>query len=272
MIIVKVGGSEGIDHQALCQDIADIWTGSLKLVLVHGGSALTNDLATALEHPPRFVTSPSGFTSRFTDRRTMEIFMMGYCGQQNKCLVERLQALGVNAVGLSGLDGGLWRGRQKQVTKVVENGRTLLLRDNLTGRVEQVNTALLQQLLEAGYLPVITPPALSHEGWAINVDGDRAAAATAVALRAHELLLLSNIPGLLQEFPDEASLIQHLTPEQLMEAQQWASGRMKIKLLGAREALDGGVARVILGDARIARPVSLALEGHGTVMGGLDHG
>jgi acetylglutamate/LysW-gamma-L-alpha-aminoadipate kinase len=77
------------------------------LVIVHGGSHRTNEVAAALGHPPRFVTSPSGYTSRFTDRATLEIFEMVYCGQVNKGLVERLQRRGVNAVGLSGIDGGL---------------------------------------------------------------------------------------------------------------------------------------------------------------------
>jgi acetylglutamate/LysW-gamma-L-alpha-aminoadipate kinase len=99
----------------------------------------------------------------------------------NKGIVERLQARGVNAVGLSGIDGRLWQGSRKKVTRVVANGRQRIIRDNLTGKVEQVNVALLCQLLAQGFVPVLTPPAISYEGEAMNVDGDRAAAATAVA-------------------------------------------------------------------------------------------
>src|SRR5690606_34372869 len=149
-------------------------------VLVHGGSHQTNSVATALGHPPQFITSPSGYTSRLTDRATLEIFEMVSCGAVNKGLVERLQARGVKAIGLSGLDGRLWQGTQKKSIRIVENGRQRLLHGNLTGRVKRVNTDLLQTLLAAGYLPILTPPALSDEGVAINVDGDRAAAATAV--------------------------------------------------------------------------------------------
>ena len=81
-----------------------------KLILIHGGSNLTNQVAEALGHPPQFVTSPSGYTSRLTDKRTIEIFEMVYCGQMNKGIVERLQARGINAVGLSGMDGRIWEG------------------------------------------------------------------------------------------------------------------------------------------------------------------
>jgi [amino group carrier protein]-L-2-aminoadipate 6-kinase len=270
LIVVKVGGGEGIDLEAVCADVAEWVAQGRRLVLVHGGSHTANQVATALGHPPQFITSPSGFTSRLTDRRTMEIFEMVYCGQLNKGIVERLQAAGVNAVGLSGLDGGLWRGPRKQAVRaLVGNGnRSRLIRDNLTGKVETVNTALLHTLLDNGYLPVLTPPALSYQGEAINVDGDRAAAATAVALGAGHLLILSNVPGLLRRFPDETSLIPAVTAQELESIwQQVAQGRMRIKLLAAQEALSGGVGQVIIGDARRSRPLTRALAGEGTLFG-----
>jgi [amino group carrier protein]-L-2-aminoadipate 6-kinase len=264
MIVVKVGGSSGIDYDAVCDDVAGLLAAGERLVLVHGGSSQTNDVAEKLGHPPRFLTSPSGYTSRYTDRRTLEIFQMVYCGQMNKGIVERLQQRGVNAIGLSGMDGRLWQGKRKEVTRSVQNGRTIMVRDNFTGTVEEVNSSLLHTLLDNGYLPVLTPPAISYEGVAINVDGDRAARATAVALHAHTLIILSNIPGLLQNYPDETSLIPHIPQDQLESFTQYAEGRMKIKLLGAQEALQAGVTRVILGDARIPSPISQALAGKGT--------
>ena len=267
MLVVKVGGSEGIDYDAVCDDVAALVAQGERLVLVHGGSSRTNEVAEQLGHPPQFVTSPSGYTSRLTDRRTIEIFEMVYCGEMNKGIVERLQARGVNAVGLSGIDGRLWQGRRKKVIKVVENGRTRVIRDNYTGTVDQVNVDLLNTLLDAGYLPVLTPPAISNEGEAINVDGDRAAAATAVALQAHTLIILSNVPGVLANFPDESSLIAHIAPVDIPHvAETYAEGRMRIKLLGAQEAINDGVTRVILGDARGANPVVQALNGKGTVI------
>ena len=266
LIVVKVGGSLGIDYDALCQDIAALWQGGQKLVLVHGGSAETNRVAEALGHPPKFVTSPSGYTSRFTDRETLEIFEMVYCGKVNKGIVERLQKLDVNAVGLSGLDGRIFEGKHKDKVRSVENGKTKVLRGDHTGTVEKVNTQLLELLLENHYLPVLTPPGSSFQGVAVNVDGDRAAAAVAVALQAEALLLLSNVPGLLRNFPDETSLIEEIPADRVEDYLEYAQDRMKKKVLGAAEAVQGGVKRVVFGDARAQRSVSQALEGVGTVV------
>ncbi|HET9028528.1 MAG TPA: [LysW]-aminoadipate kinase [Trueperaceae bacterium] len=265
-VVVKVGGSEGIDLDSVCDDVAALWQEGVSVVLVHGGSAETNRISAQLGVPPRFVTSPSGHQSRYTDRATLEVFEMVYCGKVNKGIVERLQARGVNAVGLSGIDGRLFEGSFKGTVRSVEDGRVLLLRGDHTGTVERVNTALLELLLGAGYLPVLTPPAISHEGVAMNVDGDRAAAAVAVGLGAAALLLLSNVPGLLRAFPDESSLVAHIAAADSDAAQQFAHGRMKKKVMGAVAAVQGGVGRVVLGDARVAQPVRRALAGHGTVV------
>lgn len=266
MIVVKVGGSLGIDYDALCADVAELWKAGQKLVLIHGGSAETNRVAEALGHPPKFVTSPSGYTSRFTDRETLEIFEMVYCGKMNKGIVERLQRLDVNAVGLSGLDGRIFEGKHKDKVRSVEGGKTKILRGDHTGTVEQVNTGLLELLLNNGYLPVLTPPGSSFEGVAVNVDGDRAAAAVATAMKAEALLLLSNVPGLLRNFPDESSLIEDIPAAEVEDFMQFAEDRMKKKVLGAAEAVSGGVGKVIFGDARLERPVQKALAGQGTVV------
>lgn len=264
-IVVKVGGSEGIDYKAVCADVAELAAAGQEVVLVHGGSHLTNQVAALLGHPPQFVTSPSGYTSRLTDRATLEIFEMVYCGQMNKNLVERLQRHGVNAIGLSGIDGRLWSGPRKKIMRVYENGRQRIVRDNLTGTVKAVNTDLLCQLLDSGYLPVLTPPAISDAGEAMNVDGDRAAAATAVALEASQLLILSNVPGVLRHFPDESTCIPTIPYHELAHVRDtYAQGRMRIKLLAAQEAVDGGVPVVVLGDARGERPLLRALAGEGT--------
>jgi acetylglutamate/LysW-gamma-L-alpha-aminoadipate kinase len=266
MIVVKVGGSSGIDYDALCDDLAEMWQRIPRIVLVHGGSNETNQLAETLGHPPRFVTSPSGYTSRYTDRRTLEIFEMVYCGSANKGLVERLQRRGVNAFGLSGLDGRLLRGKRKDAIRVIEDGRQRILRDDWTGAVAHVETHLLEMLLHQDMLPVVAPLISGEQGEALNTDGDRAAAAIAVALRAETLLLLSNVPGLLRNFPDESSLITNIPHAEVESYAQYAEGRMKKKVLGAAEAVAQGVPRVVLGDARVERPISQALQGHGTVV------
>jgi len=268
VLVVKIGGGAGLDHERIADDAAALVREGQRLVVVHGGSALTNDIATRLGHPPEFVTSMSGFTSRRTDRRTLEIFQMVYCGQLNKGWVERFQRRGVNAVGLSGMDGRLWEGPRKDAIKIVRGGKRLVLRDDYTGKVERVNVALLRGLLDQGYLPVLTPPAVSLEGEAINVDGDRAAAMTAVALQAETLVILSDVPGLLGRFPDEASLIRRIPRSDLERFMSVAEDRMKKKVLGAQEAVAGGVARVVLADGRVECPIHRALEGAGTVIGG----
>ena len=136
--------------------------------------------------------------------------------------------------------------------------------DDFTGKVEQVNTGLLNLLLDHGYFPVLTPPALSFNHEAINVDGDRAAAAVAVALHADTLLLLTSAPGLLSRFPDEDSLLLRLSLSELDTAIDYAQGKMKRKVLAAQEALHGGVPTVIIGDGRRAAPLRDALAGAGT--------
>lgn len=265
MIVVKLGGSEGVDMGAFCRDAAGLVRRGTQLVIVHGGSHATNTLSERLGHPARFITSPSGHTSRRTDKRTLEIFQMACRGVLNQALVTTLQSLGVNAVGLSGIDGRLWVGPRKTAVRAVEGGRTTILRDDYTGTVETVNTDLLAMLLLHGFTPVISPPALSTEGEPINVDADRAAAKTAAALSARTLLLLSNVPGLLRSFPDPASLVQRVERFEIKDASEWAQGRMKKKVLGAGEALEAGVRQVIIGDARETDPISRALAGAGTV-------
>ena len=268
MIVVKVGGSEGINYEAVAKDAASLWKSGQKLIVVHGGSSETNRIAEALGHPPQFLTHPGGLTSRLTDRRTLEIFEMVYCGLVNKRIVELLQKEGVNAVGLSGLDGRIFEGKRKDAVKYIENGKIKIHRGDYTGSVEKVNTGLLTLLMDAGYLPVLTPPAVSYQGEAINTDGDTAAAMLARAFKAEALLLLSNVPGLLADFPDESSLIREIPAARLGDPQyiSVAQGRMKKKVLGAVEAVQGGVGRVVFGDARIENPISAALAGAGTVV------
>ncbi len=264
MIVIKVGGGKDLNVDAIVADIAALRAAGRPLLLVHGGAETTNEVAEALGHPPQFVTSESGFVSRRTDRRTLEIFEMVYCGQLNKMWVEKLQQAGVNAVGLSGLDGRIFEGKRKDKLRVRVNGRRLVLRDDWTGTVERVNTHLLTLLLDAGYLPVLTPPGASDQGEAINVDGDRAAAMVAAAFNAEALVILSNVPGLLRNFPDESSLITQIPRAKADDFMQYAEGRMKKKVMGAVEAIGEGVQRVIFADGRVEQPVSKALDGGGT--------
>lgn len=266
--VIKLGGTEGLDFQAICEDAASFKNSNPghALVFVHGGSAEANALGEALDQPPRFVTSPSGFSSRYTDRPTLEVFTMAVNGKINTLLVEQLQKLGVNALGLSGLDGRLLQARRKSAIRVVENGKQKVLRGDYTGKIETVNIPLLGGLLAADVTPVISPMAVSEAGEALNVDADRAAAAIAAALEAEALLLFTAVPGLMRDFPDESTVIQELPAEDLSAALEYAEGRMKKKVLGAKEALEGGVERVIIADGRISQPITAALNGGGTLI------
>jgi [amino group carrier protein]-L-2-aminoadipate 6-kinase len=264
--VVKLGGTEGVDFSAICKDAAALLAGGQRLVLVHGGSSEANQLGEAVGYPPRFITSPSGYSSRYTDRRTLEIFAMAVNGKVNTLLVEQLQMLGVNALGLSGLDGRLMAATRKDTIQSVENGKRKIIRDDYTGKIETINAGLLTTLLEGGYLPVIAPMAVSAVGEALNVDADRAAAMVAAALKAETLVLLTAVPGLMRSFPDESTLIPSLSQQKLEEALTFAEGRMKKKVLGAQEALQGGVGRIIIADGRIENPITNALSGKGTII------
>jgi len=264
--VVKLGGTEGVDFSAICADAAELLAQGQKLIFVHGGSAEANALGEALGTPPKFITSPSGYTSRYTDRGTLEVFLMAVNGKVNSLLTEQLHRLGINAFGLSGMDGKLMQATRKGSIQSVENGKRKIIRDDFTGKIEQVNVLLLEMLLGAGYLPVIAPIAVSQNGEALNVDADRAAAMVASALKAEALVLLTAVPGLMKNFPDEATLIRQLPQNQLSAALEAAQGRMKKKVLGAEEALQGGVGKVIIADGRIANPISSALSGKGTVI------
>ncbi len=264
--VVKLGGTDGVDFSSICGDAADLLKQGRRLVFVHGGSAEANSLGAALGAPPKMITSPSGYTSRYTNRKTLEIFLMAVNGKVNSLLVEQLQMLGVNAFGLCGLDGKLMQAARKDSIQSIENGKRKIIRDDFTGKVETVNSALLTMLVEAGYMPVIAPVAVSQNGEALNVDADRAAAMVACALEAETLILLTAVPGLMKNFPDESTLIRELSQNQLATATEAAQGRMKKKVLGAEEALQGGVKRVIIADGRIQHPISNALSGNGTVI------
>jgi [amino group carrier protein]-L-2-aminoadipate 6-kinase len=266
IIVVKLGGTAGVDFSAICQDAAELWCQGKKLVFVHGGSAEANALGESLGAPPKMITSPSGYTSRYTDRKTLEIFLMAVNGKVNSLLTEQLQMLGINAFGLSGLDGSLMQAARKASIQSVENGKRKIIRDDYTGKIENVNSDLLCLLLNAEMLPVIAPVAVSEKGEALNVDADRAAAMVASALKAETLILLTAVPGLMKNFPDESTLIRQLPQSQLTVASEVAQGRMKKKVLGAIEALQGGVSRIIIADGRIRNPISSALAGNGTVI------
>ena len=262
-LVVKIGGGAGVATNAIVAEIAGYVARGEQVVLLHGGSDLTNTLSEQLGHPARMITSPSGMVSRYTDSETLQIFAMAVAGQINTELVALLQQQGVNALGMAGVDGRLLVARRKAVVRsVTADGRTQILRDDHTGQIEQVNAHLLRTLLDAGYTPVIAPLALSYEGERLNVDGDRAAAAVAAALHADTLAIMTNVPGLLANPGDSTTLISDIPASSLDDYMQYAKGRMRKKLLGAQEALQGGVGRVCIG----SQSLRAVLNGEGTTI------
>ncbi len=266
-IVVKVGGASGVDADSVCRDVAGLWRSGRRVVLVHGGSDATSRLQTRLGSAPRFVTSPSGHTSRYTDAEALGAFRQAVCGEVNKGLVERLQALGANALGLSGVDGRLLVSRRKSSVRVVEDGRVRVLHGDFTGTVERVEAGLLALLLEHGYLPVVAPLGLTEAGEAVNVDADRAAAAVAVALGSPALVLLTDVPGLLEDPRLPETLVPRLDLAERERAMELAQGRMKRKVLAAFTAVAGGVGAAVIAGSRVEAPVTRALAGGGTWVG-----
>ena len=266
MLVIKIGGGAAIGEGGYGNFAADLATLGEPAVVVHGGNAEFGRLSRALGMPPRMVTSAGGRVSRYTDAATMDAMLMAYCGKVNKRLIAALQAAGVNAVGLSALDGRTAWGRRKPVLRGTEDGKPKVFRDDHAGTLEGVDTGLIRLLLGAGYLPVLTPPALGEEGIPINVDGDKLALELAVDLGADGLLFFSDTPGLLRVRDDETSLIRELDAAHPAQALAAAAGRMTVKVEAALGAVERGVGRVVFADGRADRPIGRALAGEGTVV------
>ncbi|PSQ09583.1 acetylglutamate kinase [Halobacteriales archaeon QS_7_68_65] len=246
------------------EDVAALTGEGEDCVMVHGGSTAVDETLERLGEEPEYVETPRGVVGRFTDERTMETFAMVLPGKLNTDLTASLQASGVDAVGLSGVDGGLLTGPRKSAVKVVEDGRTKIRRGEHSGTIESVNTDLLTGLLEEGYTPVVTVPMLAEDHTPVNADADRAAAAVAGALGAR-LVVLTDVRGVLADPDDPDTLIERAgTPDELARVASAAEGFMGKKVMAAREALDDGAAGVVVADANADEPVRAALDGGGT--------
>jgi len=266
MLGIKSGGGAAIGEGGYGTFAADLAELDEPAVVVHGGNAEFSALSRALGMPPRMVRSTSGRVTRYTDAATMDAMLMAYCGKVNKRLVATLQAAGVNAVGLSAMDGRIVWGRRKPVLRGTEDGKPKVLRDDHAGTLEGVDTRLVGLLLDAGYLPVLTPPALGEEGVPINVDGDKLALELAIALGADGLLFFSDTPGLLADKDDETTLVREIDASAPEAALAAATGRMTVKVEAALGAIERGVGRVVFADGRVDRPIRRALAGDGTVV------
>ena len=266
VVVVKIGGARAVNPEGAIDDIAALIDEGESVVVVHGGSTAVDETLERLGEEAEYVESPSGVVGRFTDERTMEVFEMVLPGKLNTDLTAGLRSAGVDALGLSGVDGGLLTGPRKSAIRVLEDGKKKIRRGEHSGKIESVNEALLETLLTDGYTPVVTVPMLADDGIPVNADADRAAAAVAGALDA-TLVVLTDVPGVLADPDDTETLIDRAdTPEELDAVTEAAEGFMGKKVMAATEALSGGASAVIVADANAPTPIRSALDGQGTTI------
>jgi acetylglutamate/LysW-gamma-L-alpha-aminoadipate kinase len=257
-LVVKVG--DRVLNKVLSEaGLADLLRVSRETptVLVHGGGDTVTSVAQALGLQQRFVVSPEGFRSRYTDEQTIQVFTMVMAGKINKEIVRQLQRRGIPTVGLSGLDGGLLRASRKERIIVKDDrGRRRVINGGYTGRITGVTTSLIQILLEANYLPVIAPVALGEQFEALNVDGDRAAASIAASIHADALLLLTDVEGV----SIGGSVSRELSLLDARSSITKLGGGMITKVHAGVEALEKGVKRVIIASGSADSPFTSALK------------
>ena len=263
-VVVKIGGARAVDPEGALADIAAVREAGTDVVVVHGGSTAVDDALGRMGIDPEYVETPSGVVGRFTDAETMDVFKMALAGQVNTDLVAGLRNQGVDAVGLSGVDGGLFTGPRKSAVRVVEDGTKKIRRGDHSGTIESVNGDLLSTLLSDGCTPVASPPMLADDGVAVNTDADRAAAAVAAELGG-TLVSLTDVAGVYRDPDDPSTAIDRVdTPDAYEELRTAAEGFMRRKVMAATEALEGGAERVVVADANAEAPIRSAIDGGGT--------
>jgi acetylglutamate/LysW-gamma-L-alpha-aminoadipate kinase len=265
-VVIKVGGARAVDPAGALADVSALVADGEDVVVVHGGSTAVDDTLERLGIEPTYVETPSGVVGRFTDEETMEVFEMVF-GHLNTQLVAGLQSQGVDAVGLSGVDGKLLHGPRKSAVRVVEDGKKKIKRGDHSGTIKAVNVDLLESLFDGAYTPVVSPPMAGDDDGEIipvNTDADRSAAAVAAALDA-TLVLLTDVEGIYEDPDDSSTLIESVeTSEEWANLEAAAEGFMGRKVMAAEEALDGGSPEVVVADANAEEPILSALDGEGT--------
>lgn len=257
MITIKIGGSV-VDnlHPSTIDDIKKV-VQQEGVILVHGGGKEVTKVTKQLGKEPKFVVSPSGIKSRYTDKETSEIFTMVMSGRINKTIVQMLQKNGINAVGLSGMDGKtIEANRKKKLMIMNEKGRKQVIDGGYTGKISNVNSDLIKTIMDKGYTPVISPIAISEESEFLNVDGDRAAANVAGHVKADKVLFITNVDGLLME----DKLVEKLSLKEAKEIIPKIGFGMEKKILAATEALEMGVTEALIANGQKENPISSAME------------
>jgi [amino group carrier protein]-L-2-aminoadipate 6-kinase len=262
MIIVKIGGGKEINLGGVVRDLADV---KEPFIIVHGANAVRDAIAAKMGYPTRTVTSVSGYTSVLSDENAIDAIMMGYAGIQNKRLVELCQRHGINAVGLSGIDGKLVQGARNKGIRVRQNEKTIMMRD-FSGKPKAVNSDLITLLLDHGYIPVICIPILDENNFAINSENDDIVSVLQETLQAQKVIQLIEAPGFMEDIKDPTSLVRQISRPDLAMREAQVEGRMKRKMLALRKLMENGASQVIISDGRVEHPIQDALSGKGTLI------
>ena len=265
-VVVKYGGNAMLNDElknSVLQDIVFLQQAGMRPVVVHGGGPEINALLKVYNKQTEFVAG-----LRVTDAETMAITEMALVGKVNTDLVARLNKVGGKAVGLNGKDDGLLKAR-KHMADVMKDGKVNLVDIGFVGEVYQVNTKLINVLLDAGYIPVIAPIGFGDDGETYNVNADMAAGEIAGALKASKLLMLTDVKGIYSAYPDEKSFISTLTFEKAHELIVCGKvdGGMIPKVQSCINALNGGAKKAHIIDGREKHSVLMeifSVDGVGT--------
>ncbi|MBQ0107649.1 MAG: acetylglutamate kinase [Phascolarctobacterium sp.] len=265
-VVVKYGGNAMLNDElknSVLQDIVFLQQAGMRPVVVHGGGPEINALLKVYNKQTEFVAG-----LRVTDAETMAITEMALVGKVNTDLVARLNKVGGKAVGLNGKDDGLLKAR-KHMADVMKGGKVNLVDIGFVGEVYQVNTKLINVLLDAGYIPVIAPIGFGDDGETYNVNADMAAGEIAGALKASKLLMLTDVKGIYSAYPDEKSFISTLTFEKAHELIVCGKvdGGMIPKVQSCINALNGGAKKAHIIDGREKHSILMeifSVDGVGT--------
>jgi acetylglutamate kinase len=255
-LVVKYGGAAQQDpllKQGFARDITLLQTLGIHAVLVHGGGPQIGEFLKELNIPTRFVEG-----LRVTDQRTMDIVEMVLAGKINKEIVNLINGAGGRAVGLSGKDGRLVEGQKVEFYRPRGDEPPEIIDIGLVGEVTGVNTELIRTLLDHHFLPVIAPVGVSEQGETLNINADLVAGSVAGALNAAKLILLTDVPGVLDR---EGQLVSSLTRYQAvtMIENGAISGGMIPKIKCCLEALEEGVTKAHILDGRVPHAVLLEI-------------
>ena len=262
MMIIKIGGGSEINIKGIIADLADQ---EEQFIIVHGANALRDDLAAKLNIQKNVITSVRGYSSVLSDENVIDLQMMAYAGLRNKRIVELCQQYGINAVGLSGLDGKMIQGQRNQGIRVKEGSRIKLIRD-FSGKPQSINTNLLNLLLSNDYTPILCVPIIDENNFAINSENDDIVRVLQEAIKANTIIQFIEAPGFLNNPNDPTSVVPKITRTELLQREEQVEGRMKRKMLALRQLFEGGATKVIITDGRTEHPLKDAIAGKGTVI------